>query len=193
MPKKGRSVPNAFGGYTHYDENGKKIGSSDPGALGGYVHYDDKGKKTGRSDPNVWGGYTNYDNRGRKTGSSDPGAFGGYTHTDKFGKKSGASDRGNFDGFRHYKSKGHCYVATCVYGSYDCPQVRVLRRYRDERLSRHVPGRAFIRVYYTVGPWLVSCLGSRPGARRVWKAALDRMVASLIKSGLSDAPYRDIS
>ena len=26
---------------------------------------------------------------------------------------------------------GGCYVATCIYGSYDCPQVWTLRRYRD--------------------------------------------------------------
>ena len=28
-------------------------------------------------------------------------------------------------------SSGGCYVATAVYGSYDCPEVWVLRRYRD--------------------------------------------------------------
>ena len=27
--------------------------------------------------------------------------------------------------------KGGCYVATAVYGSYDCPQVWTLRRVRD--------------------------------------------------------------
>ena len=26
-----------------------------------------------------------------------------------------------------------CYVATCVYGSYDCPEVWVLRRFRDNK------------------------------------------------------------
>ena len=31
----------------------------------------------------------------------------------------------------HGKKQG-CYIATCVYGSYDCPQVWILRRYRDE-------------------------------------------------------------
>ncbi len=29
-----------------------------------------------------------------------------------------------------------CYIATAVYGSYDCPEVWVLRRYRDYKLSK---------------------------------------------------------
>ena len=29
---------------------------------------------------------------------------------------------------------GACYIATAVYGSYDCPQVWVLRRFRAEVL-----------------------------------------------------------
>ena len=28
-------------------------------------------------------------------------------------------------------SNGACYVATAVYGSYDCPEVWTLRRFRD--------------------------------------------------------------
>lgn len=30
---------------------------------------------------------------------------------------------------------GGCYVATAVYGSYDCPQVWTLRRFRDNTLA----------------------------------------------------------
>ena len=41
-----------------------------------------------------------------------------------------------------------CYVATCVYGSYDCPQVWTLRRFRDDTLGSTWYGRTFIRVYY---------------------------------------------
>ena len=34
------------------------------------------------------------------------------------------------------RKKQGCYVATCVYGSYDCPEVWILRRFRDESLER---------------------------------------------------------
>ena len=43
---------------------------------------------------------------------------------------------------------GGCYVATAVYGSYDCPQVWTLRRYRDFALAETWHGRAFIHLYY---------------------------------------------
>ena len=29
------------------------------------------------------------------------------------------------------QNENGCYIATCVYGSYDCPQVLTLRRFRD--------------------------------------------------------------
>lgn len=32
-------------------------------------------------------------------------------------------------------SNNGCYIATCVYGSYDCPQVWILRRFRDDILD----------------------------------------------------------
>ena len=48
------------------------------------------------------------------------------------------------------ESSGGCYVATCVYGSYDCPQVWTLRRYRDYTLVKTWYGRSFIRTYYTI-------------------------------------------
>ena len=57
------------------------------------------------------------------------------------------------------KAQGGCYVATCVYGSYDCPQVWTLRRFRDNMLAESRPGRAFIRVYYAVSPTLVKWFG----------------------------------
>ena len=43
--------------------------------------------------------------------------------------------------------KAGCYVATAVYGSYDCPQVWTLRRFRDHTLAASWYGRAFIRAY----------------------------------------------
>lgn len=54
---------------------------------------------------------------------------------------------------------GPCYVATAVYGSYDCPQVWTLRRYRDYTLAETWYGRAFIRTYYAISPTLVKWFG----------------------------------
>lgn len=84
-----------------------------------------------------------------------------------------------------------CYVATAVYGSYDCPQVWTLRRYRDNTLAKTWYGRAFIHIYYAVSPTLVKWFGNTEWFRRLWKGRLDHMVANLNASGVEGTPYVD--
>ena len=86
---------------------------------------------------------------------------------------------------------GGCYIATCVYKSYDCPQVWVLRRYRDFRLSKIWYGRTFVRVYYTISPTIVKWFGKYDWFHKVFKHPLDKVVAKLKASGYEDSPYND--
>ncbi len=72
-----------------------------------------------------------------------------------------------------------CYIATAVYGSYDAPEVRVLRRFRDEVLSRTMPGRAFIRTYYAVSPPFARRLENAGRVNRLVRRVLDRIVNRL--------------
>lgn len=88
-------------------------------------------------------------------------------------------------------TNGGCYVATAVYGSYDCPQVWTLRRYRDYTLAETWYGRAFIRVYYAISPTLVKWFGHTEWFKKMWKGKLDRMVANLNTEGVVDTPYED--
>ncbi len=84
-----------------------------------------------------------------------------------------------------------CYVATCVYGSYDCPQVWTLRRYRDYTLAETWYGRAFIHAYYAVSPTIVKLFGNTNWFKKMWKGKLDRMVADLQAKGVDNTPYND--
>ena len=84
-----------------------------------------------------------------------------------------------------------CYVATAVYGSYDCPQVWTLRRFRDFTLAETWYGRAFIRTYYAISPTLVKWFGHTEWFKNMWKGKLDRMVANLNAEGVEDTPYED--
>lgn len=86
---------------------------------------------------------------------------------------------------------GGCYVATAVYGSYDCPQVWTLRRYRDHTLGATWYGRLFIRTYYAISPTLVKWFGHTEWFKKMWKGKLDRMVANLNAKGVQDTPYED--
>ena len=88
-------------------------------------------------------------------------------------------------------NSGGCYVATAVYGSYDCPEVWTLRRYRDYTLAETWYGRAFIRTYYAVSPTLVNWFGHTDWFKNMWKGKLDRMVSNLHKKGVESTPYED--
>ena len=80
--------------------------------------------------------------------------------------------------------KSFCYVATCVYGSYDCPEVWTLRRYRDIKLSKSWFGRRFIQVYYAVSPKIVEVFGNKKWFNRLFKPILNKLVRKLQNSGI---------
>ncbi len=74
-----------------------------------------------------------------------------------------------------------CYVATAVYGSYDCPRGWVLRRFRDRCLAKMWYVRTFVCIYYAVGLTLVRWFGSTKWFNNMCKPKLDYMVMTLKK------------
>lgn len=98
----------------------------------------------------------------------------------------------NAAGRMYRKGDEGCYVATCVYGSYDCPEVWTLRRFRDFTLAKTWFGRAFIHTYYAVSPSIVKWFGDKDWFRSFFRARLDKMVNNLQKRGFSSEQYNDI-
>ena len=92
---------------------------------------------------------------------------------------------------RFEKKKGGCYIATAVYGSYDCPEVWTLRRYRDHKLARSLAGRTFIRAYYAISPTLVKWFSDAQWFKTLGRLLLDDKVARLKSEGFKDTPYSD--
>ena len=88
-------------------------------------------------------------------------------------------------------SSGGCYVATAVYGSYDCAAVWTLRRFRDQTLAGTWYGRSFIKIYYAISPSLVKWLGKTDWFKKMWKNPLDILVMKLQKKGIEATPYDD--
>lgn len=89
---------------------------------------------------------------------------------------------------KKHKSKGKrdiaddffdCFVATATYQDAFAPEVVVLRSYRDEVLQYNVFGRAFIRVYYRVGPVLAIPVKRSARLRSYAKACLDMITRRL--------------
>ena len=89
------------------------------------------------------------------------------------------------------KVSNGCYIATCVYGSYDCPQVWILRRYRDDTLASTWRGRLFIHIYYAISPTLVKWFGKTNWFKTMWRGTLDRIVKKLGANGVENTPYKD--
>ena len=97
----------------------------------------------------------------------------------------------SFNNHNSLSSNGGCYIATCVYGSYDCKEVWSLRRYRDNYLDTFLLGRLFIKLYYKVSPTLVKLLGNKPLFRTLMKRVLDKKIDKLKHAGYEDTPYND--
>lgn len=96
----------------------------------------------------------------------------------------------NSEGIKKNNDNG-CYIATCVYGSYDCPEVWTLRRFRDYTLDATWYGRLFIKCYYAVSPTIVEWFGENKWFKIFWKIHLDKMVSNLNNRGIENTSYTD--
>lgn len=71
-------------------------------------------------------------------------------------------------------SSGDCFVVTATFGSPYSEEVGVYRAFRDEVLYKYWVGRAFIRVYYRVGPFAAEYVRPRRRLRTMLSVLLGR-------------------
>jgi hypothetical protein len=165
--------------------------------------YDDGGEGVGRDQEKAVYWYTKAAEQGHAIAQSNLGTlyyngyYKGYDEIKNHRKAkywhTKAAKQGNEVAQRNLSNLEYgCYVATCVYGSYDCPEVWTLRRYRDGKLSKTWFGRLFIRAYYAVSPKIVSLFGNRSWFNGLCKPVLDKIVRSLRNSGIDSGPYLDM-
>ncbi len=74
-----------------------------------------------------------------------------YSHTQSYRSSQQSFSRSYSSRSTTSKSEG-CYIATAVYGTYDHPQVIVLRMFRDDILLNSQIGRKFVHLYYRYSP-----------------------------------------
>lgn len=72
-----------------------------------------------------------------------------------------------------------CYIATMAYGDYYHPQVKILRKFRDDFLSNSILGRLFIKIYYKVSPKLVKALKNIDLVNLIIRKGLDCFIKML--------------
>lgn len=76
-------------------------------------------------------------------------------------------------------SNSGCYIATAVYGSYDAPEVLILRKFRDDVLGQTAVGRVATTAYYRLSPPIASLLRDAPAVNARVRKVLDVIVAKL--------------
>ena len=76
------------------------------------------------------------------------------------------------------QKKEGCFIATAVYGDYNHEKVLVLRKYRDENLSKSLLGRTIISFYYFTSPPL-SKYFKQGLVRELTKLTLDKIIKQL--------------
>ncbi len=69
-----------------------------------------------------------------------------------------------------------CFIATQVYGSYDCFEVKTLRKFRDEKLKKSFAGKVFIDIYYKTGPYIAILISRSPIISNLFRSVLDRFI-----------------
>ena len=77
---------------------------------------------------------------------------------------------------RSSSSSGGCYIATMAYGDYDHPQVKVLRKFRDDKLANSLFGKSFINLYYATTPKLVKVLKNHKRINEIIRNLLDKFI-----------------
>ncbi len=85
----------------------------------------------------------------------------------------------SLDGKDAPRDKGRCFIATAACGSPEAPEVKTLRRLRDQFLVLMPAGRLLIRVYQATSPGAARMIETRPTARKIVRSVLVRPAARL--------------
>lgn len=75
-----------------------------------------------------------------------------------------------------------CFIATVTYGDEDIIEVRFLRAFRDEILSKSTTGRVFIWIYYRLGTRVARIVEFLPFLKGPCRSILDYVVENIERS-----------
>lgn len=74
-----------------------------------------------------------------------------------------------------------CFIATAAYGDSNAPDIRVLRRFRDNVLLTNSVGQDFVETYYDYGPAAANFIADRPVARVIVREVFIRPLVNILE------------
>jgi hypothetical protein len=74
-----------------------------------------------------------------------------------------------------YKKEG-CFIATAVYGSYEAPEVVILRHFRDSQLKNTAFGNLMITIYYFLSPAVARVILKSSLLSKISRSVLDTFI-----------------
>jgi len=74
------------------------------------------------------------------------------------------------------KSNSKCFIATAAYGSFLAPEVKTLRKFRDDVLLQYHWGKILVMYYYELSPPIANFLAEHESLRSITRAALTPIV-----------------
>jgi hypothetical protein len=78
------------------------------------------------------------------------------------------------------RSGATCFIASAVYEDPNHIDVIVLRSFRDNKLSKNIFGRMFIKFYWAIGPCLARHLSNKPKLKIIIRKCIHSIVRSII-------------
>lgn len=75
-----------------------------------------------------------------------------------------------------------CFLATAIYDSISSPEVRTLRRFRDDVLHNFIAGRLFVNLYYIVSPSLSGIISKSRFTKFVLRVLLFDQIVNYIEN-----------
>ena len=85
----------------------------------------------------------------------------------------------------------NCFMATYIFGSYDCPELWILRRFRDKKLYIDRSLFPYIELYYKISPKLINLFNKSITMQAIYKSFLIRFIQILKSRNYDDTPYSD--
>lgn len=82
---------------------------------------------------------------------------------------------------RTFAAVSPCFIATAAYGTALAPEIGVLRQLRDRYLASTAPGKALVKLYYTLGPYAAPIVERHHSLRVAVRSALTSLVAAVKK------------